>query len=87
MPVDTQILQAGGQLAVGLAGLVIPGAGPAVSGLSALMAAINEYNRDNGKPADYVPSREELQAFIADRRAQQIATPGHREDTNPPGAL
>lgn len=79
MSLDPNILNAGAQLAVGLAAVFIPGSGPAVSGLSALVAAINQYNADNAKPADYVPTHEELQAFIIAREARRIVNPGQRD--------
>jgi hypothetical protein len=76
--IDPAILNAGAKLAATLATLYIPGSGPAVSGLAALIAAIAAYNADNGKPADYVPTHEELQAFISAREAKRITTPGER---------
>lgn len=66
------VIQAGSQLAVGLAGLFIPGAGPAVSGLAALMAAIAELNKRKGRAPDYVPTLAELDAFIAEREGKRI---------------
>lgn len=79
MPFDPAILTAGGQLAAGLAAVFIPGSGPAISGLSALIAAVNQYNADNGKPADYVPTHDELQAYLIAREAKRITHPGERE--------
>lgn len=79
MPFDPAILNAGAQLAMGLASVFLPGSGPAVSGLAALVAAINQYNADSGQPADYVPTHDELQAFIIAREAKRILNPGHRE--------
>lgn len=77
MPLDSSV-QIGGQLALTLASLYLPGSGPAISGLAAVFAAVKTYNEGNGHAPDYVPTREEWDAFIADRESKRI--PG-----TPPG--
>jgi hypothetical protein len=81
MPLDPKALQVGSQLAVGLAGIFLPGA--AVSGLGAVLAAVNEYNASKSGDLNYVPSQEELQAFIDERRSRRIETPGERPQGAP----
>lgn len=73
---NSSALQIGGQLALTLASLYLPGSSQAVSGLGAVFAAVQAYNATRGRPADYVPTREELDAFIAEREGKRI----------PPGA-
>jgi hypothetical protein len=65
-------IQIGTQLALTLASLYIPGAGPAVSGLAAVLTAVRAYNEANARPQDHVPTPEELDAFIASRLARRI---------------
>lgn len=79
-------LQIGTQLALALAALYLPSSdksGKAVTGLTALMAAIAAFNAQNGRPADYVPSREEIDAFIASREARRIPVPAATETPEP----
>lgn len=65
-------VQIGAQLAIALAGIYAPGAGQTVTALSAIFAAVQQYNANNGKPADYVPTREDWDLFIADRESKRI---------------
>lgn len=69
MPLDPKI-QIGAELAIGLAGLFIPGT--TTTALAAIYAAVRQWNADNGKPEDYVPTREEWDAFIAERESRRI---------------
>lgn len=71
MPLDPRV-QIGGQLALTLASLYLPGSSQAVSGLAAVFAAVKAFQEVNGRGPDYVPTREELDAFIADREAKRI---------------
>lgn len=69
---NPEVLKAGSQLAIGLAQLYLPGAGPVVTGLGALIAAITELNRRKGRPADWIPTVTEINEFIAEREARRI---------------
>lgn len=70
---DPIVVRAGTQLALGLAGLYLPvGAGPAVSGLAALMSAITELNKRKGRDPGHIPSLEEIDEYIAFRESQRI---------------
>lgn len=71
MPLDPRI-DAGAALAIALAGVYLPGSGQTVSALGALFAAVKSVNESNGKPADYVPSADELNEFIVDRESRRI---------------
>lgn len=71
MPLDPKI-QAGAQLAIALAGVYLPGSGQAVTALSAIFAAVQQFNAANGRPPEYVPSREDWDSFIADRESRRI---------------
>lgn len=71
MPLDPKV-QIGAQLALTLASLYLPGSGQAISGLTAIFAAIQQFNASSGRAPDYVPSREELDAFIADRESKRM---------------
>ena len=66
------ILEIGLKLAGALAGIYIPGSGPAVSGLAALMAAMAELNKRKGRDPAYVPTVAELDEFIAERQSKRI---------------
>lgn len=70
---DTKTLaQIGVPLATTLAQLYLPGGSQAVSALAAVVAAVAEYQKARAMPADYVPSHEELTAFILEREARRI---------------
>lgn len=71
MPLNST-LEIGADLAIALAGIYVPQAGQTISALSAVLSAVNAYNEQNGKPADYVPTREEWDAFIAERESKRI---------------
>ena len=67
-------LDIGSKLALTLAALYVPGAGPAVSGLAAVFEAVKQFNAASGRDPAYVPTREEIDAFIAEREAKRIPT-------------
>lgn len=71
MSLDPKV-QIGGQLALTLASLYLPGSGQAISGLAAVFAAVQAYNEQNGNPPGSVPTVEDLQAFIDDRKSKRI---------------
>lgn len=71
MPLDPKI-EIGAELAIALAGVYYPQAGESVSALTAIFAAVQAYNAQSGKPEGYVPTREEWDAFIAEREARRI---------------
>jgi hypothetical protein len=65
-------LEIGSKLALTLASLYVPGAGPAVTGLAAVFEAVKQFQSTNGRDPAYVPTREELDAFIAERESKRI---------------
>jgi len=71
MPLDPK-LEIGAQLALTLASLFVPGSDKAVTGLGALFAAVKSYNASTGKEEGYVPSHDELTAFIDYRKSRHI---------------
>lgn len=71
---DTKaIAQIGVPLATTLAQLYLPAGSQGVSALAAVVAAVAEYQKARALPADYVPTHEELTAFILERESKMIA--------------
>lgn len=71
----SSIIQIGMPLAAALASVYAPGGSQAVSALAAVVAVVAEYNKARAQPADYVPTREELTAFITERESKRIPLP------------
>jgi len=71
MPLDPR-LDAVTALAIALAGIYAPGAGQTVTALSALFAAVKSFNLSAGRAADYVPTKEDWEKFIAERESKRI---------------
>lgn len=66
------IMQIGMPLATALASVYAPGGSQTISALAAVVAVVAEYNKARAQPASYVPTHEELTAFIAERESKRI---------------